>query len=81
MHTNLELYTTSHCHLCEEAEALLVQVGEELSFNYNKIEISNNEDLLTTYGTKIPVLRNMSTQQELCWPFDKQSIYQLIGEI
>lgn len=81
MHTNLELYTTSHCHLCEEAEALLVQVGEELSFNYNKIEISDSEDLLTTYGTKIPVLRNMSTQQELCWPFDKKSIYQLIGEI
>lgn len=81
MHTNLELYTTSHCHLCEEAEALLVEVGEELSFNYNKIEISDNEDLLTTYGAKIPVLRNMSTQQELCWPFNKQSIYKLIGEI
>ena len=81
MPTILDLYTTSHCHLCEQAEALLIEVRHEHHFNYNMIEIADNEDSLAIYGAKIPVLRNPATLQELCWPFDKNSIYKLINEI
>lgn len=37
-------------------------------------DIADNEQLLTRYGTRIPVLQRLDTKQELDWPFDTDDI-------
>lgn len=68
----LVLYSTSNCHLCETAEALLVYQNHKLTLKI--IEIAEDEKLLEQYGTRIPVLKRLDTATELDWPFDATKI-------
>lgn len=63
------LYGTSACHLCEEAESMLVQQGAE----YRSVDISESDELFERYGLTIPVLKN-DNGQELNWPFSPQQL-------
>jgi glutaredoxin 2 len=70
------LFSTSHCHLCETAEALIVQLG--LACELAVIEIADDDDLLIRYGLKIPVLQRQDTKAELNWPFTTTDIIQFL---
>jgi Glutaredoxin-like domain (DUF836) len=74
--TNLYLYSTSHCHLCENAHALILQVLKTPKLKI--VEISNDEQLLACYGLKIPVLQRQDTLAELNWPFSKADVAEFI---
>jgi hypothetical protein len=63
----LILYYTEHCHLCDEAEALVHAAG--LAGDCQKVEIENDPELLESYEIHIPVLKRTDNQQELFWPF------------
>ncbi len=65
------LYTTLGCHLCEQAEALLLPLLREGVLEMQPCEIADNELLMAKYGIKIPVLKMMDGDEELCWPFDQ----------
>lgn len=65
--SQLILYYTEHCHLCDEAEALLHASG--YGEIYTKVEIENKPDLLSQYEIHIPVLQRADNQEELFWPF------------
>jgi hypothetical protein len=71
------LYTTSHCHLCEHAEALLLELGEPL--DWIAIEIATDDVLMQKYGRNIPVIKNCNKDLELNWPFSKQDIIKFIS--
>jgi hypothetical protein len=74
----LQLLGTSGCHLCDLAEALLVQCLDMSKIEVELIDIADDEgegeDLIALYGIKIPVLRCTQSQKVLCWPFDALSI-------
>ncbi|MDP2152875.1 MAG: glutaredoxin family protein [Methylotenera sp.] len=76
----LNIYTTSHCHLCEQAEAMLTSIMNDYDISWNSIEISDNEQLMETYGTKIPVIQIKGTDIEITWPFDAKAILTLINK-
>ncbi len=73
----LLLYTTAGCHLCEQAEALLLPVLDYLKANFPEgvslkpVEISESEALVERYGIRIPVIRVEGQEEELGWPFDQ----------
>jgi hypothetical protein len=67
---DLILYGTSHCHLCEQAEAVLAQCGVDALHT----DIVDDDVLLGRYGTRIPVVKRMDTGSELGWPFDKKAL-------
>jgi len=73
----LKLYTTSHCHLCELALELVLQQcsAEQLML----IEIADDDCLLKSYGTRIPVLQRTDTLALLCWPFNGTDIQQFLS--
>lgn len=73
---NLYLYSTSHCHLCETAHALMMQLG--IVNKLKIVEIADDERLLARYGLKIPVLQRQDTLAELCWPFSEADIVKFI---
>ncbi len=76
MKLTLLLYTTSGCHLCEQAEALLQCAGALVEM----VEIADDEALLERYGMRIPVLRHRETDRELGWPFDAAMIQCWLNE-
>lgn len=70
----LVLYSTTFCHLCEQAESLLAQLGIEAEH----IDIVDDDDLLERYGTRIPVVKRMDDGSELGWPFDVEALQRFI---
>lgn len=68
---HLILYTTSNCHLCEQALELLTS---QQNIDLTLIEIADSDALIDLYGTRIPVLHNESNAAELDWPFNLQDV-------
>lgn len=69
--TTLQLYTTSGCHLCEQALSLLEPLRDEYSFSVELVDIADSDELVERYGIRIPVLLCPANQCELGWPFDE----------
>ena len=78
MTMHLHLYSTSHCHLCEQAEAILVELALSHDLSWTVIEITDNADLLSRYELSIPVLTRLDTGHEIAWPFNKDTVLDLI---
>lgn len=73
--TGLILFGTEGCHLCEEAEGLVVQAG----LKAEKRDIMDDEDWQQLYGIRIPVLLNQASGRELGWPFSLEQLRQFVS--
>ena len=63
------LFGTSACHLCELAEEMLVSLcAANPNIDFQKVDISDSDQLFERYGVRIPVLRD-EQGRELGWPF------------
>lgn len=71
------LYSTSACHLCEQAEALL-HCAYPHDLQLQKIDIAENDDLLALYGIRIPVIQSLKTGKELGWPFTEEDLKNFV---
>ena len=72
--TTYILYGTSACHLCEVAEELLLAFRDQgYDLVFEKVDISESDELFDRYGVRIPVLRDPAGD-ELGWPFDAQQL-------
>jgi hypothetical protein len=79
--THFYLFTTSGCHLCEQAEVLLKMAMDDTQ-QLHLEEISASEDLMQKYGIRIPVLGAYTSGgewQELGWPFSAAEIEKFIA--
>jgi len=65
--SSLLMYSTLGCHLCEEAQQVVVAV---LGQPVLEVDIADDSELLERYGLRIPVLMAPSQGKELGWPFD-----------
>ncbi|PKO48038.1 MAG: thioredoxin family protein [Betaproteobacteria bacterium HGW-Betaproteobacteria-22] len=74
----LKFYTTSHCHLCERAEALLHRIAKEYDMQWNKLDIANDESMIEQYGTIIPVIQRTDNNTEIKWPFTYDELLTFI---
>lgn len=64
--TDFILFGTEGCHLCEEAEVLLVASG----LDFTSQDIMASEQWQADYGLLIPVLWHAQSQTQLNWPFN-----------
>ena len=68
------LYGTSASHLCELAEELLLAYREQgYDLAFDKVDISDSDELFERYGVRIPVLRHPGGD-ELGWPFGAEEL-------
>jgi glutaredoxin len=67
--TTIHLYTTAGCHLCELAQDMLI----DLDCHIRYVEIGDDDDLVSQYGVRIPVLK-FTDNSEFDWPFNQQDI-------
>jgi len=80
MTNTLLLYTTSGCHLCEEAETLLQQlILAGHTMEVIPVDISIDEKLVELYGIRIPVVKNPASEMEIAWPFNAQQLLGLLN--
>ena len=73
--SELILYHTDGCHLCEIAESQL----KSMSLSFKMVDICDDEALAEKYGICIPVLFNPKDESELGWPFDVEDIAHFLG--
>ena len=76
--SRLLLYTTSGCHLCEQAEQLISPFLKPCGLVLERVEISGSDALLERYGLRIPVVRLVDSGRELAWPFDEESFIRFV---
>ena len=69
---NMILYHHPECHLCDEAETLLVTSG--LEQHYKKVDIESDLELMKRYGIYVPVMARESDGEELFWPFEQAEL-------
>ena len=48
---------------------MLCALSTQVDLDLTRIEIAEDEVLLTLYGTKIPVIKRQDNNLELGWPF------------
>ena len=76
MASSVYLYSTTGCHLCEQAEALLRPFLRAGLFHLQVVEISHDDALVKRYGVRVPVLACAGKGvEELGWPFDQAQVW------
>jgi hypothetical protein len=79
--TDLILYHTPACHLCEDAQSLLAAYlaqRNEGSLCLRLIDIAEDDALVDRYGILIPVLHEVVSGRELKWPFDMADLVRFV---
>jgi hypothetical protein len=69
--TPLVLFQRDDCHLCDLALEVLAQARTP---EFDSVFIDGDEALEARYGTRVPVLRDAATGNELEWPFDAEQL-------
>ena len=75
-----QFFHTSHCHLCDVAEAIITPIFQSNGLLCETIDIADDVDALERYGVHIPVLYVPSLEQTLFWPFGEADVTKLITE-
>ncbi len=78
MFVECQLFGTLGCHLCEEAEALLMPLVER-GLVVELLDVADRPEWVERYGVRIPVLRRIDTGDELDWPFDGQQVVDFLS--
>lgn len=68
-----QLFGTLGCHLCEVAEAMLMEFVER-GLMVELVDIAENETWFEAYSLRIPVLRRVDNRAELDWPFSADDV-------
>ena len=76
----LKFFTTEGCHLCEQASLILDELHDRFIFEMEIVDIATEEDLVQKYGLSIPVLLNIENNEVLYWPFDRDSVVNLLDD-
>ncbi|MFZ5722727.1 MAG: glutaredoxin family protein [Pseudomonadota bacterium] len=74
----VELLGTRGCHLCDQAEQVLLQAARARRLQWRYVDIAEDDALLACYGERIPVLR--CGDRELGWPFGLLDLLRLVDD-
>lgn len=77
MSSDIILYGTENCHLCELATAYVIPVAKTMGLTFTEIDIAGNKQLESLYDVLIPVL--LYRGQMLLWPFDDSKVYAFLA--
>ncbi len=74
-----QLFGTLGCHLCEQAEAVVMPLVEH-GLLVELMDIADYPALVDAYGLRIPVLRRVDEGSELDWPFELEQVVWFLRE-
>ena len=68
------LLGTDGCHLCDDAQRVILSLHGQLPVDVFVQDIIDNEQWLQRFAEKIPVLLDEESGAYLSWPFDAMSV-------
>jgi len=74
----LILYSTAHCHLCEEAMNMLMSMPGLDAVQLDVVDVAHDDAPMQRYGERIPVLRQ--GQAELAAPFTQDNLALFLNQ-
>lgn len=79
----LDLLSTEACHLCDQALLVIDEFNQVMLANEFQVvvrpkDVALSSVLVERYGTRIPVLQDCISGQELDWPFDAEALYDFL---
>jgi hypothetical protein len=77
----LELLGTQGCHLCDDAEQVLVSALDLQQIAVELVDIAESDELMDAYALHIPVLRHVETGADLGWPFDGMQVQAFVANL
>lgn len=76
----LVLLGTQACHLCEQAQALIISFQSLLKVDVYVEDIAESAEQVERYGLRIPVLLDDKSNDELDWPFNPEQLQKWLLE-
>ena len=73
----LLLYQRDDCHLCDQALEVLAAARVP---DFESVFIDEDASLEAAYGSRVPVLRDESSDRELDWPFDTDDVNGFLAD-
>lgn len=77
----LVLLGTEACHLCDQAQEILLQLAGNIACDLFVEDISESAELVDRYGLRIPVLLHEESGAELGWPFGHEEVLSFLRQI
>ena len=56
MKHHVTLITRAGCHLCEQAQTVLLRLRDELGFAYDELDVDADRDRRNEYSDRVPVI-------------------------
>lgn len=53
---HVTLITRVGCHLCEQAQGVLLRMRDELGFGYDELDVDADRDRRNEYSDRVPVI-------------------------
>jgi len=75
--TEFIVYLRNGCHLCEDLLQQLIQLQQTYCFNFQVVDIDENEHLVELYGSKVPVV-SYAGEVICCYFLDEASVIQIL---
>ena len=73
----VNFYTKEGCHLCEVALEIIDLVAEKIDFQFNSIDITKDEELMTKFDIEIPVIE-IDKEIVFVHKVDKQKLISIL---
>lgn len=77
----LQLLGTLGCHLCDDAEQVLLSSLDLNCVQVEIIDIAESDALFERFGMRIPVLRHESSDSCLDWPFQAAEVSHFVQRL
>lgn len=78
--TTITLVTGSHCHLCEQAKAVLYPLIEARQIQLTERSVDEDQSLKDRYALRIPVLL-LPDGRDKGWPFTAAQIDRMLDQL
>ena len=62
----LIVYSRKDCHLCHQMILDLQKRQEQVSFDFQVVDIDADPELVAKFNDKVPILMSLSDQKEVC---------------
>jgi glutaredoxin len=67
------LITRVGCHLCDQAEAVLLRLRDELGFGYDELDVDADRDRRSEYSDRVPVIL-VDGKEHGCWRVEEERL-------
>ena len=66
------------CHLCEDARTVIARLSAELGFDWQELDINQDQELYRKYWEQVPVTMIDGNQHDF-WRVDEQRLRKALG--